>query len=178
MNSHQLRKLSGIALISFAITVGSLAAANASPLDDACAAYGKHNYSIALTKLDALAPAQRNAKSSYYRALTLQALHRYEEANDEYRKVAVQRNDINLAGLARQGMIGLSRMPKQRSFQRAASTPELASTAATTKPVKNIVVEGGNWKVAEPGFGAQGVNKNGMPDGWTYAKTSNGCGRH
>lgn len=156
--------------------------AMASALDDACAAYNNHDYSNALRKLDTLPSSQHNAKSGYYRGLTLQALHRYGEANDEYRKVATQRKDLSLANLARQGMIGLSHMPKQRSFHEfsgSGSSPAI-STATASATAENKISEGGrgNWKVAEPGYGGQGVNKNGMPEGWTFVKTSNGCGRH
>ena len=148
--------------------------ASAAALDEACNAYNQRSYSDALKKLDALPAAQRGAKASYYRGLTLQALHRYVEANTEYRKVALQKQDLRLAAMARQGMIGLSRMPKQSGFHESITSSP--GTAAVNSGQK--IVEGGNWKVVEPGYGAQGENKHGMPETWTYVKTSNGCGRH
>ncbi len=173
MNSNTMTFMAGI----FLLAMVTCSAASAAALDDACNAYNQHNYSDALKKLDALPAAQRNAKASYYKGLTLQALHRYAEANTEYRKVALQKQDLRLAAMARQGMIGLSRMPRQSGFHESLSsstnTAKVSSNASGQK-----IVEGGNWKVVEPGYGAQGENKHGMPETWTYVKTSNGCGRH
>lgn len=171
LTSKELLVLSISLLTLLSSTLPSKAAA----IDDACAAYNQHNYSDALKKLDSLPSAQRGAKASYYRGLTLQALHRYAEANAEYRKVATQRSDLRLAAMARQGMVGLAHMPKQQGFHESSSA-RASSTSSNGSSQK--IVEGGNWKVVEAGYGAQGENKHGMPETWTYIKTSNGCGRH
>lgn len=80
----------------------------ASPLDEACTYYGQHDYAKSLKLLDQLPAKAQTAKSDYYRALNLQALHRYSEASAEFHKVALQKKDPKLAAMARQGMIGLS----------------------------------------------------------------------
>lgn len=175
-SQKQIFKESLVLSISLLTLLSSTLPSQAAAVDDACTAYNQHNYSDALKKLDSLPTAQRGAKASYYRGLTLQALHRYGEAIAEYRKVATQRNDLRLAAMARQGMVGLARMPKQQAFHES-SSPRVSSTSSSNGSSQKIV-EGGNWKVVEAGYGAQGENKHGMPETWTYIKTSNGCGRH
>lgn len=130
-------------------------------LDSACASYARHDYSGSLKQLDSLPYNERGPKSDYYRALNLQGLHRFNEAREQFQKVANQRRDLKLAALAKQGVQNLSRLHAAyaKVDQRGLGTDE-------------------NWQVVKPGFGAQGKDYKGLPSNWTFQKTKEGCGRH
>ncbi len=156
-------------------------------LDSVCISYGKHDYALCLKQLDNLAPAARCPKSEYYRALCLQALHRYGEARAQFGKLAAQKKDLKIAVLSRQGLLGLASRHNyssalsdnhESSLSQASGGKSFAQSSNTKSPVVAKEITDSKWKVQEAGFGAQGENKSGMPDNWTWAKTSNGCGRH
>ena len=148
------------------------------PMDEACASYLQHDYARSLKLLDSIPANARTVKADYYRALNLQALHRYAEARQEFSKVVVQKKDVRLALLARQGLVGLARLSKRNSF--------LAGNSKETKPDPYPPLKldaNGNavddkWKIQKDGFGGTGVNREGLPENWTFQKTRAGCGRH
>jgi hypothetical protein len=145
-------------------------------LDQACASYAQHDYARSLKLIDALPALSRSVKSDYYRALNLQALHRFGEARGEYAKVASQKKDLRLAALARQGMTALSRTSLQGTAREGKGNKVAAAPVLKTDAAGNVVDE--NWKVQKPGFGGTGINREGLPENWTFVKTSSGCGRH
>ncbi len=153
--------------------IGLMPCSEAAPLDDACNSYGKHEYANCLKQLDSIPSAKRNAKSEYYKALTLQALHRYGDANDAFRKVATQKSDLRLASMARQGMVGFAHMPKQTSWQSAAATAEnSASIAASIAEKKNSSTRAVNNAASAP------VDQNNLPGisfDFHFKKTRNSC---
>ena len=146
-------------------------------LNDAIALYGKRDYGSCLRKLDSIDKRARSANSEYYRALSLQALHRYDESMQAYRTVAAQKQDGNLAQLAQKGMLGLGNRPKNRSF-----TP--SSFAGTGGGAVALGANGSSARksaslTASEKTDASDSNEQGsMPAGWGFAKTSSGCGRH
>jgi hypothetical protein len=151
-------------------------------LDQACAAYGRHDYAASLKQLEALPAKLQGARAGYYRALNLQALHRYGEAADQYRKVAAQKGDLRLAALSRQGLAGISRMStlsQNQSGQGASKDAKVATAPEAKKDEAGNVVDD-KWKVQKSSFGASGANRDrdGIPSSWSWVKTSSGCGRH
>lgn len=154
-------------------------------LDEACLLYSKHDYGSALKKLDALPASQHCARSEYYRALTLQALHRFPEAKLSFEKVATQKKDASLSQLARQGLAGLSRV-QLRNVGTGMKFAASAGTQSMSQPLPQSVPASSNsgtgkyltdskWKIASPGEGGEGVDHHGLPADWTFVKTRKEC---
>ena len=147
-------------------------------LDAVCASYTKHDYALCLKQLDEMPSASRSAKSEYYRALCFQALHRYEEAQSQFQRLSKQTKDLNIAALSRQGLQSLASRQKFNHGRIASQASNSSPSAPALKSVADSkYVTDSNWKVQDPGFGKV-ENKEGLPDNWTFVKTSNGCGRH
>jgi hypothetical protein len=161
--------------ISLAFCQSMVSASTA--LEEACSLYDKHDYGASLKKLDSLPNANRNAKSEYYRGLNLQALQRFPEAKESFQKVAAQKKDARLALLARQGLLGLGRAQKRKMTARLPGAASAAGPEEKAKPQSQFVTDS-KWKVAKPGEGGEGTDFHGLPSGWTFVKTREGCGRH
>jgi hypothetical protein len=164
-------------LISFAFI--ALPSEAASPLDEACSSYAQHNYAKSLSLIDQIPAKAQSAKSDYYRALNLQALHRYAEASNEFRKVATQKKDVHLATMARQGLSGLAHMPKYNSSSAASGLETAAAAVAKGKGHFDAAgnFEDDKWKVVkapDPSKASKGDSRT----LWTVVQTRPGCGRH
>ena len=159
-------------IIAIWLFLSALPPADAEELQSVSKAYANRDYSLCLKLVEAAPTASRKPGDEYYQALCLQALRRYDEAAVVYGKLSKQKKDTRIAGLAAQGLQGLSRKPTLPS--RAGTSESKVVSSAT----KAGYVEDQQWKIQQPGFGGQGENRAGMPEGWTFKKTSNGCGRH
>lgn len=145
-------------------------------LDAVCSSYSKHDYALCLKQLDEMPSASRSAKSEYYRALCFQALHRYDEAQSQFQKLSMQSKDLNIAALSRQGLQSLA---SRQKFNHGRTLSQSTSSSTSAPAAKSLAdskyVTDSNWKVQEP---VKVENKEGLPDNWTFVKTSNGCGKH
>ncbi len=166
-----------LALLSCALGVEAPIKA-ATPVDEASSYYAQHNYAKSLQVLDKITAGTRSAGSHYYRALNLQALHRYDEAYSEFSAVAKQKKDMRLAALAQQGLGGLSHRPKQSSSS-AATTDAAASKIASNslKPDSSGNFTDSKWQVQHAPDPSKMVREV-TESPFKIIQTSPGCGHH
>lgn len=136
-------------------------------LELAIKAYQAKNYGQALSLFKGLPAAQAEKPvAHYYLGLTYQALHQYERAKEQYLWNYKHGKDRDLAYKSWQALEGMKNI---KNSTRAATIvknnfAEAAPPVATNK---------GGW-TSEPYVG----NRDNVIDpGWTWQRTSAGCGR-
>ncbi|MBX9690674.1 MAG: hypothetical protein K2X27_28420 [Candidatus Obscuribacterales bacterium] len=150
--------------------------AAAAGLEDAEKSYAARNYALCLKELDSIPAGSRSPKADYYRALTLQALHRKSEAMQLFSALAAQKKDSRIANLSKQGYFSL--LKNTGSESRQINQSKISSVQGNTSATNPKYYTDNTWKIQKPGFGGQGINRDSLPENWTFVKTSEGCGRH
>ncbi|MBY0356771.1 MAG: hypothetical protein K2W82_02115 [Candidatus Obscuribacterales bacterium] len=161
-----LKKLIILVLVMFfpVVEAGNLVSKD---LELAIKAYQAKNYGQALSLFKRLPSSQAEQPvAHYYLGLTYQALHQYERAQEQFLWNYRRGKDRDLAYKSWQALEGMKNI---KNNTRAATSitnnlVETAPPAATNK---------GGW-TSEPYVG----NRDNVIDpGWTWQRTSAGCGR-
>lgn len=140
-------------------------AAPSSNFQNAVTAYKEKRYGEALSQLEKLPDREANKPLvHYYKGLTYQALRQYDKAREQYLWNYKQKADKDLSYKSWQA---LESMKNMKNTAWSSSTQDRFDVAPADK-----LGDAKNWS----SVGYEGEKE--IDPGWSWQRTSSGCGRH